>query len=107
MTIRPFNKKIMVRKCVTGTEEVYEGRVYHRIGNVVVTELRANHQHWCEVLDVADDCVLFTKDCIGKFVWIPEFKPNHLYRIWDSEDFIIRESLFAEKDGAPALVVGD
>jgi len=105
--IKPILKKIMVRKCVTGIEEEHEGRTYHRVGGIVITDARADYQHWCEILDVSDDCKLFDKSHIGKFVWLPEFKPNHMYRIGSSDDLVVRESLFTEKHGAPAMVVGD
>lgn len=102
---RPFLKKFRVQKCVTGVPEEHNGRIYHMVDGLAITDFRANWQHWCEVLDVSDDCEVLTKDSIGGFVWMPEYKPNHMYKVSDTEDeWVVRESIFDLKD-VPAMVV--
>ena len=96
--------KIVVRKCTTGEEVEDNGRKYWEVGGVTVLEKRADYQHWCEILDVSDDCKLFDRSHIGAFVQLPEFKPNDIYRIGDTEDSVVREDLF-ERNEAPALIV--
>ena len=102
---RPVLRKIVVRKCYTGEPEEFNGKTYWRVGNIVVTERRADYQHWCEIIDVSDDCELFTKQEIGKFVNLPEWKPNDIYRVEGTDDFVVREDLFI-RGGAPAFVLG-
>lgn len=102
----PLGAKIHVRKCVTGTPEEYNGRIYHMVGNLAVTDGRADFQRWCEIIGVGSGCKMFDKSHIGLFVHLPEFQPNHVYRVGSSDDFVVRESLFDE-NLAPAMVVGE
>lgn len=102
---RPFLRKFVVQKCITGVPEEHDGRVYHMVDGVAVTDARADHQHWCEILDVSDDCQVLSKNAIGWFVYLPEFKPNHMYPIPGSEDeWVVRESIF-EFQEVPAMIV--
>jgi len=105
ISYRPICKKFRAQKCVTGDEVTQDGRVWHEVDGITITDHRANWQHWCEVLDVSDDCEVLTKESIGGFVWIPEFKPNHMYPVPGSDhEWVIRDSIFNEKD-VPAMVV--
>lgn len=109
--IKPIKKKILVRKCLAYTPEVHEGRVYWRSDNVVVTDVRGSYTHWAEILDVADDCKLFDKSCVGAFVYLPEWSPQKMTRvgrILDNgvpvDDFVVKESLFLEDNGAKPII---
>lgn len=106
ISFKPVGAKIHVRKCVTGTPEEHDGRIYHMVGELAVTDERADYQRWCEIVGVGDGCKMFNSEHIGKFVHLPEFQPNHVYRVGSSDDFVVRESLFDE-NLAPAMVVGD
>lgn len=110
--IKPIGRKLIVEKCTTGTPEVHDGQVYYRVGNVVVTQLRGNHQHWAEILAVSEDCKLFNQETIGCFVWLPEWDPQRMWRVHTStqdgipvERFCIREQIFTEGNGKPFLVL--
>lgn len=102
---RPFLRKFRVQKCVTGTPEEHDGRVWYMQDGLALTDFRANYQHWCEVLDVSDDCEVIGKEAIGGFVYLPEFKPNHMYPVPGSDhEWVVRESIFDLKE-VPAMVV--
>lgn len=105
ISFRPFLKKFRVQKCITGTPEEFGGRVWHMQDGIALTDARVNYQHWCEVLDVSDDCVQIGKDAIGGFVYLPEFKPNHMYPVPGSDnEWVVRESIF-DLPEVPAMVV--
>ena len=87
--IKPIKKRILVRKCTTG--ERRDGAYY--IDNIAIPDSSADNCFWAEILDVSDDCKLFSRDDVGGFVYLPAWKPNHMNRVKD-EDFVVKESLF-------------
>lgn len=66
--ITPLNRRIIVRKCVNdhvreedGSVVIYKpDEVYEECGTV-------------EIVDVAEDCRIFTPDDIGGFINLPDF----------------------------------
>ena len=107
MAIRPINRKILVRKCVTGNEESSNGRTWYTLGGIAIPEKSHENQLWCEIVDVSSDCKMFTKDMIGAFVRLAEWKPGFIHRA-SGEDYIVRESIFeskASEGGIPAYIV--
>lgn len=111
LCIKPVKRKILVRKCLAYTPEMYNGNLYWRDGNIVVTDVRGSYTHWAEVLDIADDCKLFDKSCIGGFVYLPEWNPAQMTRVNREivdgvpiDDFIVKESLFLEANGAKPMI---
>lgn len=104
LDIRPLRQKILVRKCITGTPEEHDGHKYFLLDGIVITDQRADFQHWCEVISVSDDCRYYTKDHIGQFIWLPEMKLDKMYPVPGTEaDWIVRESMIDDKE-FPALV---
>lgn len=111
MNLKPIKRKILVRKCLAAEPERFDGRVYYRTGNIVVTDVRGTYSHWAEILDVSDDCKLFKREDIGSFVNLPEWKPQSMSRVSRRlennvpiEDFVVKESLFTEVGGAKPLI---
>jgi len=86
--IKPINRHIIVRKCVNDHVRGNDGGVLiYKPDEIYETT------NWAQVLDVAEDCVVFTKNEIGKFVLCPEMS-HEMHRIGaehESKDFIIRE----------------
>lgn len=106
--IRPIGRKILVRKCVSGQEEVHNGQTWYRKGDVVIPEKSHEHQLWCEIIRVSDSCKMFTRDMEGKaFVRLAEWKPGNIHRVND-EDYVVREQIFeksAREGGITAYII--
>lgn len=106
--IKLIGRKILVRKCVTGDPNSQDDTGSALLNGVAIPEKSHDTQYWCEILDVSDQCRLFTKDMIGKaFVRLAEWKPGFQFRI-SKEDFIVKESLFEVSDaqgGLPAYII--
>lgn len=95
--IRPINRQIYVRKCTTGVRVESAGDAYYIVGNVIVPDTYGDSSHWAEILDVADDCVLFNKTHIGGFVRLAEWKPRHMRSVIPEKEFIVKEQLFEDE----------
>ena len=111
-SMKPINHKILVRKCLGATPEKIGGRVSYMVGGIALTDWTGLTSNWAEVLDVADDCVEFRKEYIGGFVLLPEWNPQMMSKVKDEMDngvptmeFIVKEQLFNEKNGAKPLIV--
>lgn len=102
--MRLSGRKLLLRKGTTGTEEEYGGRTFYRLGDLVVTDARADFQHWFEILDVSDRCEHYTKEHVGGWVWLPEYQFNKMFRLSEhDDDWIVHESLFGAE--APLAVL--
>lgn len=93
MKIHPIGDHIFVRKCLNGAQEMFQGQVYHRKGNLVLCSGSGQNTNFAEILAVGPRCKHFTKDQIGKFIVCPEIS-NDMHRI-NGEDFSIRERAIA------------
>jgi hypothetical protein len=109
--VRPIKKKILVRKCLGYEAEEHEGRIWYKADNIVVTDVRGTYTHWAEILDVSDDCELFTKEHIGAFVNLPEWNPQNMSKVSHKlengvpvDDFIVKEKLFLMPNGAKPII---
>ena len=98
MNWKPIGKRIRVRKCTTGD---WDGDGYS-LGGINVTQFTADTCYWAEIIDVSDDCELFTKEHIGGFVRMVEFKPDDMNHV-EGDDWTIRERLY--EDGHAACAV--
>lgn len=106
MNIKPVKGKILVQKCVDGIEEMFDGMRLFRKGNIVLPETSGETTNWARVEDVAEDCKLFNKSHIGGFIRLPEYSPNNIHRVPNSEFFIVRESLFKNLPSSQSYILG-
>jgi len=105
MNVKPINGKILVQKCVEGVKEVFDGIAMFRKGNVVIPEMSGETTNWVRVEDVAEDCKLFSKAHIGGFIRLPEYSPNNVHRVPNTEFFIVRESIFKNVPSSQSYLV--
>jgi hypothetical protein len=97
---KPLGRKLLLRKCTTGEMVVDEHGIGYKVGALFVIPKRGDHQHWCEIIEVSEDCKHFNQSHIGGFVWIPEWNPVMMFRLDGTEaDWIVREELFDPKGG--------
>lgn len=101
MKVEPIGKRILVRKCTTGS---YDERTRgHLIGGIALPDKLADRSHWAEVIAVSSDCQMFKPSSIGRFVSLPEWKPNDMNRI-SGDVFAVTERLFERGEAQPVLV---
>lgn len=111
-TMKPINRKILVRKCLGATPERVDGKVTYMTGGIVLTDWYGLTSNWAEVIDVSDDCIEFGAESIGGFVLLPEWSPQMMSKVKDERDngvpimeFIVKEELFDVVNGAKPIIV--
>ena len=72
--IRPIGKRLLLKRCVQAVEDGrYKVLASGPGKGLAVPETYADTCNMCEIIEIADDCEVFTKDCEGMFVQAPEF----------------------------------
>jgi co-chaperonin GroES (HSP10) len=83
----PVNKFVHLLKC-------QDDDIRGKDGSIVLhmTDGFKEQTNWCEIIGIADDCEVLTKDDIGSFCFAPE---NHdlLQRVPYTEEYMLKESL--------------
>lgn len=82
----PINGNIRVRKCVNDHLRDEKGEIA-----LYMTENHIEHTHWCEIIDVSEDCKWVGKNHIGYYCQAPESSEG-LQRIKYSKDYMLKES---------------
>jgi co-chaperonin GroES (HSP10) len=67
MKIKPLGRRILIRKCVSDHIRDENGKVL-----IYMTDTSYEECNTAEIVDIADDCRMFTKEAIGAFIQIPE-----------------------------------
>lgn len=68
ITITPLGRRIVVRKCVNDHVRDENGEVTIWMPDQVYEQTNT-----CEIIDVSEDCKLYTAEHIGTFIEVPEF----------------------------------
>lgn len=84
---RPINRYVRVRKAVNDhIRDEQENILLYR------TDKAVEYTRWVEIIDYADDCRLFPKNCTGWMCYAPE-KDDRLQRLGYTDDFFLHEEL--------------
>lgn len=84
---RPINRYVKVRKCLEDDIRDESGAIA-----LHMTDVYKENTYWVEILEYADDCVLFPKQCLGWFCIAPECD-ERLQRCERTDDFFLHEEL--------------
>ena len=75
-----INRWMLIRRTVAGADEcrIIDGRVCYLRKGIVLPDTSADNTCLCSIEKVAEDCVHFSEDHIGKLVIAPELS-NDFY----------------------------
>lgn len=86
-TLRPINRYVRVRKCENDHIRDESGAIA-----LYMTDNHIETTNWVEIVDFADDCKLFPKECVGWFCVAPE-SDERMQRCGRSSDYMLNEEL--------------
>ena len=97
--IRPLGKRIFMQRCRQAREEIVKGHAFFVLDTgpakgLAVPESYADQCNMNEIIEVADDCKVFDKYCVGKFVQAPEWSKgltciDKSHELWMANEDII------------------
>ena len=103
--LKPVNRRLYCRKCHSGKRVVdSDGSVHYELGGITLTDKRGNYSPYWEIIDIADDCKLFTKADIGKIVRLPVWNETYMRNVVPKKSLVVREQMFID-GAAPACVI--
>ena len=97
--IRPLGRRILMQRCRQAEEEIVGGHKFFKLktgkcAGLAVPESYADQCNMNEIVDLADDCKMFDRSCIGKFVQAPEWSKglaciSREHELWMAHEDII------------------
>jgi hypothetical protein len=104
-TLKPIKRRLYCRKCHSGEKKIdKDGSVHYEVGGITVTDKRGHYSPYWEIMDVSDDCRLFSKADIGKIVRLPIWNEAYMRNVVPKKSVVVKEQMF-EDGAAPACVI--
>ena len=74
---KPINKRVLLLKTIKADEEVViNGHTHYAEGGVILPDTFADNTCIMEVIDVADDCKIFSPESIDGLILAPELSED-------------------------------
>ena len=75
--VKPINKRVLLYKTRNADEElVIDGHTYYASGGVIQPDTFTDNTCIMEVIDVADDCKIFSPESIDGLILAPELSED-------------------------------